>query len=311
VRFSAQPVEGFERYRVAKDVDGAPTILISVAGEGSGVHANPIIIEHLVVQHDVDCRISRPDGSLEEGRFTLVRCRGQERILHVYFLRVASALIAALGSKPSQQDITRAVNKLVELFRVMSEPAHKSVQGLWAELLVIERAVNPATLVDAWHSFPEEIYDFSKDDQRIEVKSATGRIRRHHFSLEQLSPPRDATVLVASVLVERAGGGISIAELVDRVRSRLTNQPDLLLQVERIVALTLGENWRAALEDRFDREFATSMLAYFDATTVPSIRATIPPEVSGVSFTSDLSQTPGIDIKSYRAMGGLFKAALH
>ena len=309
-RFTAQPIQSFERYRIAKDADSAPTLLISVSSQAGNSRPNPIAIEHLIVQHDVDCRISRPDGKLEEGRFTLIRCRGEERILHIYFLRVAGALIMALGTKPSQQDVASAINKLVELFRVMSEPSRKSVQGLWAELLLIVRSQDPAVLVSAWHSHPNDLYDFSKDNQRIEVKSVIGRLRRHHFSLEQLSPLQNTKVLVASVLVERAGGGVSITDLIDQIRSKIATKPDLLFHLDYIVGLILGDGWRSAIEDRFDWELAINSIAFFEADAIPSIRANVPPEVSNISFVSDLSQIARADTNAYRARGGLFNAAL-
>ena len=57
----------------------------------------------------------------------------------------------------------------------------------------------------------EDLYDFNEGNHRIEVKSAQGELRRHHFSLAQLLPPAGTTLAIVSVLVNRAGGGTSIA----------------------------------------------------------------------------------------------------
>jgi hypothetical protein len=84
----------------------------------------------------------------------------------------------------------------------------KSVQGLWAELFLMARLRDPSALVAAWHSQLGDLYDFSAGSQRIEVKSAIGRIRRHHFTLEQVLPIPRTRVLIASVLVERGRGYI-------------------------------------------------------------------------------------------------------
>lgn len=72
------------------------------------------------------------------------------------------------------------MNQLIELFRAIAKPARKSLQGLWAELFLISQACQPAILVDAWHTAPEDSYDFAVDNQRIEVKSFSGQICQHH-----------------------------------------------------------------------------------------------------------------------------------
>ena len=94
------------------------------------------------------------------------------------------------------------MDRLIELFRAMTTPSRKSVQGLWAELFLIAQSRQPTILVDAWHMLPEDRYDFAMDDQRIEVKSFSGSLRQHHFSLEQLQPPEGVKTLIASMLVE-------------------------------------------------------------------------------------------------------------
>jgi hypothetical protein len=309
VRFTAHPLAGYEGYRVAKDVDGAPAILVSVSRLGAE-RANPIAIEHLIVQHDVECRIADSSEKLEVGRFSLIRCRGQERSLHVYFLRVVGALIATLGPDPSQDAVAVGVNKLVELFRAMSEPSRKSIQGLWAELFVIAQSKSPIVLVQAWHAALNDVYDFSRGEQHIEVKSSLEQIRQHYFSMEQLNPPTGTQVLVVSICVSRATMGEALTDLVDKIRRRMPNDFDLLLRIESIVAYTLGDNWRAAVEDQFDWELATKTVAYFDAAQIPGIRSELPTGVSGVSFISDLSNTRRADLSTFRSTGSLFQALM-
>lgn len=309
-RFSAHPIPSYEPHRLGKDELGAPSLLISVAERASQSQPAPIVLQHLTVQHDVDCRISRRDGSAEEDRFTVICCTNGDYVLNSYFLRVASAVVTALGVTPTQHDVARVIGKLVELFRVMTEPPRKSVQGLWAELFLIARTRAPAVLVSAWHQTPEDRYDFSAGSQRVEVKSTTGRVRQHHFALEQLHPPLDTNLLIVSMFVERAGAGVSVADLADQVRSHIGDKPDLLLLVDRVIGLTLGENWRRALQERFDQELAEESLAFYEPTAIPSVCVELPSGVSEVHFKSDLTASPTADLTRYRAMGGLFQVAL-
>ena len=308
-RFSAQPIPGYERHRLAKDTQDIPSLLISVTDVSGGERPVPIKLEHLTVQYDVDCRISRSDGNIEEGRFTVVRCTGIDKALHTYFLRSIGGIVISLGATPSRLDVAHAIKNLTILFRAMTEKPRKSMQGLWAELFLIARAYDIATMVAAWHMTAEDRYDFSSGNQRIEVKSTSARVRQHYFSLEQLHPPADTVFLIASMFVEYAGAGTTIMELAEQIRARTSDNPDLLLHVDQIISLTLGENWRDALEARFDRELAEDSLAFFEASAIPTVDRNLPPGVSEVHFKSDLSHCPPINIQDFRVLGGLFHAA--
>lgn len=309
-RFSAIPVPDYEQHRLGKDSSGAPSLLLVAADSRFEGRLAPISLEHLAVQHDVTCRITRPDGASEEGRFTVVRCIGGDRALHTYFLRIAAALMALLGDRPSYEEISSSIDRLVELFRSMNLAPRKSVQGLWAELLVLARLRNPAPVVSAWHTLPGDRYDFSSGSQRIEVKSATGHTRRHHFSLEQLLPVSEVKLLVASILVERAGAGTSIMDLADEVRQRVSHHPHLLIHIDEIVVQTLGSSWRSARDERFDRQVGEASLAFFDPLTIPRVSADLPSGVSHVRFIANLTDIPPVDTREYRAEGGLFQICL-
>lgn len=308
--FSAVPIPGFEQHRIAKDSHGFPAILISVAEPSPTVNPLSVALEHLTVQHYITCRISRPDGLTEEGRFTIVRCTSSDRMLHIYFLRIITAVINSIGDVPSHLDVFQAVSKLVELFRAMSEAPSKSVRGLWAELFLIVQAQDPVVLINAWHTMPEDKYDFAAGSQRIEVKSTSGRIRQHYFSFEQLHPPAGTTVLIASLFIERAGAGTSLGELTDEVRSRVSGNPDLVLHIDKIVGLVLGESWRSAMEERFDRELAQESLAFFATENIPKVSPELPCGVSEVRFKSDLTGQVATDLARLRVAQGLFRAVL-
>jgi hypothetical protein len=309
-RFSAQPIPDYEQHRLGKSMHGMPSLLISVRDPLAAERPAPIILEHLNVQYDIDCRISLPDGHIEADQFTIVSCTVLDKALHIYFLRVIGTIVVSLGPTPSRLDVARAIDTLVELFRTLTEKPRKSIQGLWAELFLIARTRETAKMVDAWHVTPEDRYDFSAGSQRIEVKSTSGRVRQHHFTLEQLCPPANTQVLVASMFVEYAGAGTSLGELAEKVRSRISETPSLLLHLDQIISATLGENWRDALEDRFDSELAEDTLAFFEVSTIPAVNRDIPFGVSNVHFKSDLSGCPPINVPQFRALGGLFQAAL-
>ncbi|MGE5554252.1 MAG: PD-(D/E)XK motif protein [Betaproteobacteria bacterium] len=310
VQYSAQPIPGVRRHRVAKDKSGFPALLLSVTSSTPSPVPNPVILKHLVVQHDVQCRISFRDGHSTEETFTVVRCAGSDRVLHVYFLNVMASILTLLGDSPSRSDVTAAVNRLVELFQALTEEPRKSLQGLWAELFLVANGSDPTTLIQAWHVNPADRYDFALGDQRIEVKSASRRLRQHHFSLEQLSPPPGSRVVVASVFTEPMGGGVSVMDLLTQIHRRIAGNANAALAVDRIVGATLGNGLERGNEEKFDFELAESSLQFFDVRSIPRIDLVdVPPGVSEVRFKADLSNVAPVNEAALHAMGTLFQAS--
>jgi hypothetical protein len=301
-------VDEHPRHRIAIDRQGFPALLIDVVD--ADVPGPPLVLEHIRMQQGVDCRVTEPDGATETRRLTIIRCVDEDPVTREYFLRVGGTVLDALGDEPTSGGVSSTIERLVELFRALTAPPRKSVIGFWAELFVIAYSRDPSLLVRAWHESPAERFDFALATERLEVKAAAGRVRRHHFSLEQLLPVRDVDVLIASVLVERSGAGPSVSELIESIKSKITNDAAQVLHVDTVVALTLGSAWRQAMEERFDGAVAASGLAFFEPGIIPKPRGSVPPEVSEVRFVSDLSSSPRASLDAYTSRSGLLAAAV-
>lgn len=185
-KYNALPFPNREFHHIAVNSMGAPVILLKVS-DGDH-HLAPIQLAHLEVRHDILCRVTRPDGSTEQGYFSTIAFSGEDRSLYEYFLRVVGGSVLALSGKLTQHDIAFMVQRLAELFNALTRQPRQSAQGLWAELFVIARSYHIMPLLSAWRETPEALYDFSTTSQCIEVKSVIGEARRHHFSLNQLHP---------------------------------------------------------------------------------------------------------------------------
>lgn len=308
LRFTAAPVTGYPRHRIAMDRLGLPTLLIGVID--ADVTGPPLVLEHLRMQQGVDCRVTEPDGATETRRFTIIRCTGVDPITRDYFLRVGSTVLEVIGNEPSSETVSGTINGLVELFRALTAPPRKSVIGFWGELFVIAYARDARTLVNAWRASPEERFDFALSGERLEVKTALGRVRRHHFSLEQLLPVPESEVLIASLLVERSGGGPSVSDLIESIKSAVADDAARVLHVDTVVAQTLGSAWRGAMAERFDAELAASSLMFFHSRVVPRPEGATPPMVTEVRFVSDLSGCPPASAEAYAGQSGLLPAAM-
>jgi len=305
---SAVALPDAENYRLAKDTNGAPCLLLRQPP--SATRSAPIRLQNLVVSYEVPCVVSHADGQREEGTFTIVKCAGADPSLFPHFLRILSPVIASLGIQPTAAAIRRAINGLVDLFQSLTAPAKKSVQGLWAELLLMRRASDPRTLIRAWHALPYEHVDFVSGRQRLEVKSSGNRQRKHYFSLDQLTPPANTRLFVASLFVESVGGGLSLRRLFDETRDLIASDPSLLTRLDAAFYATLGSNWNDAMEESFDEELASQSLQFFDSTKIPRIQGPIHPAIGDVRFASDLSGTPPETPETIRLAGGLFAAVL-
>jgi hypothetical protein len=285
--FSVAKLPILERYRVGKDSLGHACLLIAPLDTGGSSPPAPLQLERLDVRHGALCRVHYPDGTPADERLTLVRCTSTDLV--PYFLRVCESIVASLGPDPGHAAVADTISKLITLFEAIGRPPRGSVQGLWAEVLLIARSRDPRVLARAWHAGPDDRFDFSHDRERVEVKSTTGYDRRHHFALEQLRPEGDVSVVVASMFVERAGGGTSIRDLIDELQAAL-GPGDLSLRLEQVVAETLGSAFRAGVEESFDLEHARQTLMFYDAQHVPTVAIPLPRDVSGVRFVSDLSE---------------------
>lgn len=308
-RFAVTPITDDLRHLIGKDQGGFPAILIDAAHDG-GATLLRVELENLSVQPDLRCEVVFPDGQHRIGSYTLIRCSGDEELQGV-FLRLVGAFLQQLSPTSERAELARVVLKLVDLFRALAAPPRKSLQGLWAELYVIARARNPIALLEAWHADPNELYDFRQDRQCIDVKSSSQRTRMHAARLDQLYPPAGTVGVIISLVAERAGGGVTIEDLVDQITDNVATRPDLQLKLRTTVVETLGADWRLAARTRFDWNEALNTCAIYRVEDVPRIQLTdIPQGITHVRFDFTLADTRAADPSEVAELGGLLEATL-
>lgn len=305
---SAVPIPGAESHRLAKDAIGSPCLLIRQAPQMAS--SAPIRLENLLVSFDVPCTVVHPGREQERDIFTIIRCTASNPALFPHFLKILSPMIAALGPTPTRAAVRRAISGLVELFQAMAAPSRKTIQGVWAELVLIRLASDPQAMAAAWHRDPLEHFDFAAGPQRIEVKSSSLRRRAHHFSLAQLTPPQGTQVLVASLFVERSGGGTSVQRLYENIRELLESSAELTVHFDATFYASLGSEWEEVMSEAFDWELAKESVAFFTAADVPKVAEPIPLTVFDIRFCSDLSSSIPLMHSDLITEGGLFSAAI-
>lgn len=286
LRYFVKPVPGFERHYFGRTNTGSPSLLLSANDRSSKA---PIRLAAVEVSFSVPCNIAVAGDRMMSETLTAVSCTVDDRILQGYFAHVCETLLNIVGASPSLKQIADAVQCLVDLFQRLSSPPRRTAIGLFGELFVIDSAKSPAVAVQAWRSTTDDRFDFSIADVRLEVKASSTRQRAHDFSLEQCHPPTDSVGVLVSLFAEASGGGLSLLDLVERIKQRLGGDPGLQLKLQQTIAEALGRTAPAAFSMRFDEDVARSSLQIYELGSIPAIRGPIPSELSQVRFRSDLS----------------------
>lgn len=285
--FAVKPVPGYQTYFLGKDSNGKACLLVGTS-DACGRVQPPIQLETLDAQFELGCRVTKPSGDSNEGRFTVVRCRSSEHETIRYFLSVCNIIIHHLGDAPSRSALASAIQRLVSIFQSMRRPPVRSLNGLFGELFLISRSRNPARAVAAWRTSNNARFDFSVGDIRLDVKTCAGRLRQHTFTFDQCNPPSGTQAVVASLMVEQVPNGTTLADLIVMIEYQVGVE-DLLLKLHALVAATMGTSLASSLDVPFDHRVAESTLRFFDLRAIPAVRGKQSPGVSDVRFISNLS----------------------
>jgi hypothetical protein len=246
-------------------------------------------LEFISVQYNRQCQLINKKGEIEEGIYTIISLKSDSDYLQEYFLKIVFVLVKNLSEKPLLKDLKIEIEKLINLFTKLSKPALKSIQGLWAELLIIEQSKNPDYLIKSWHNSTSDKYDFNDGNDKIEVKS-TSKIRRiHNFSLEQLIPNTKSKLIVSSILTIQTGTGTSIFDLIDIIESKIKDQ-NLIYRINEMVTSTLGEDFEKSFDIYFDYKFSVDSIQHYESVNIPTINiSSIPSNIMNVRFDCDLT----------------------
>lgn len=292
--YSASAIEGYENHRIGKNYLDNPSLLIYVSEKDKDFYIANQNLFNIKISHNLKCEVLLEKKTIYNN-FSVVTYTGQDSDIKDIFLKTSQILVHSLGHNPSNRKIKFIVNKFIELFKSLKEVPKKSLQGLWAELFIIEQSKKPEFLIEGWHSIPEERFDFSFGNLRLEVKSASSDIRKHYFSSNQLNAIGNTRIVIASVLVNRNAGGISLSDLIKRINKKLSSFPKQKEKLHLIVYSVLGTDIDKINEDRFDYSLAKESYKLYSSYEIPKIEnRNIPKEVTNVKFVSNLINSKNI-----------------
>ena len=282
--YIAAPLSFNEQYKIGISGEGCPIFFIPSTTTTFAVDIN---MEMITVLFGRICKIH--DSRNTEGIHTIITLKTVDHDIQKYFIDIISLILEQLPPTYSDAILVKEIQKLINLFSQLSLPPKKTIQGLWAELLVIERANNPEYLIKSWHIDTHDKYDFNDGLDKLEVKSSIRQRRIHHFSIEQLTANNNSNLIIASVKTVPVGQGVNIFTLRDNICAKIK---DLQTQyfLNEIIIKTIGTDFSKVADMFFDYKQAIDNLKYYDAHTIPTIDiAYIPKDVSNIHFDSDLS----------------------
>lgn len=307
-KYSAAPIEECANCRIAVNSFGCPALLLSVSHPLRHPALKNLRFRNLSLLQSRECIVSEA-GREQFQTFTIITFTSSERVLQEYFIRVSETFVKVFQQRQTAESIVEAIMNFVEVFRMLDDSSKKTFQGLWSELFLIARSPMPEVLLQYWHQIPEEKFDFNAGWERIEVKSSNQFERVHTFSAEQLNPPADTQVIIASFFVKANSAGVSIQNLVSEISSRVKEHPELISKLNLVVSRSLGESLQEGLSMKYDYEIASNSLKLYRHQDIKRIeKIAIPQEVFNVKYKSDLSMVPSILSSYFHNNATLFKA---
>lgn len=219
--------------------------------------------------------------------------------LNEMFAAVADDLAAEVTAHPTStmSALQRTLDKWRRFWGLERQPLSDEQQlGLFGELWFVDQWATSLEALQAWVGPLGNRHDFVATDLSVEVKTARssdGSATHRVTSLDQLESPESGDFYLFSLqLIDDAGAGNNLSGLVNRLRRRLEDRPDLLLALDDKLA-TIG--WTPLSEQQMTRPFRiTAQGLYrveddFPRLTKSHLGGAAPDGVVSINYEIDLA----------------------
>ncbi len=220
-------------------------------------------------------------------------CITQEHVAHVLIcksfakekLEAFIRLTYAFSEQVDKDDhyyLPRLFSTLSGLFDKEKTVSEIELQGLFAELYVILYFEdNGCPIAMYWQSRNKMKFDFSiTDKKRIEIKSTMKSERVHHFRHEQLlSEIYD--IKIVSLMLQKNDCGLSIFDVIERIRDNHSDDYSLLLRIENITSQVDEKQLR---DLKYDEKYIKNHIGFYDSKKVPHFNEKTPEGVFNAEY---------------------------
>jgi hypothetical protein len=291
------PIPKIKHHKIGISEEGYPTFFIKCKDASNPV--KQISLQIISVNLNVSCQLYTNGVLVDDGIYAQIILKSESWDLIKHFINIVSSVLETFKEIEDSDTVKGELDKIISLFSRLSGEPQKTIQVLWAELLLIENSNDPEYLISAWHVKSNDKYDFNDGIDKIEVKSTEKTKREHHFSIEQLTTTTNSHLLVASFMVYESGIGTTVFDIVELIKNRVTDS-ELKLKLDAIVAESLGTNFELAFEKFYDYDYGFDNRKFYDSEMIPTIAGiNIPNTLSQVNFIADLSTVQSIDKITY------------
>jgi hypothetical protein len=297
-------IPGVKNHKLGISSVGNPIFFLQ-SETNNNSNYTPYNLTGIAVDFNQDCKI-RNKNKIIQGKYTIVTLKRDSDNLLSYFLDVVFLVVKSLPPKVSAKTLKSEIDKLIALFSNYLSNGSGEIQGLWAELLVIEQSKKPDYLISSWHITKTDLFDFNDGADKLEIKSTKRQDRIHTFSVNQLATNKNSGLIISSVLVTKSGLGKNIFDLVARIEKKLKDK-QLMLKVGALISETLGSGIHDASEIYFDYNSARDNIAFYNASDIPKLDPNrIPIEITNIHFDCNLSKVKIVDRNKMKSK--LYKA---
>jgi hypothetical protein len=272
---------------IAKSPDGYPAVLMRVNIKDKQRYKS-LDLNGIKTEFGLNCEYSLEGEASQESVFNVVICTDENETAQDFFFDFFERFFNKKRNITSLQ-LKKEIELIRELFSYKKNPGRKQVMGLWSELFVIYKSLNPELWIDAWHTKARSTFDYKIFNLGIDVKSFGTNKREHHFKLEQLNNISvEQTIIISMNLQEDDGeNGLSVFEIFQLISKKVKDEK-LIKKLEKLIFKIGGKENDDA--KKFNLEIANNSLKILRGSEVPRINhKNIPQGVSDISFLADCS----------------------
>ena len=233
----------------------------------------------------------RSVGITETKVVHLLTCKEKDDEKVLAFIRLTKAF-SQNDRENDQYYLVKLFSAISSLFDKKREVSEKELQGLFAELYtILHFGKNHCDISKFWQSKNMMKFDFSiSEKKRLEIKSTLKTNRIHHFKHDQLLDEL-YDIRIVSFLLRKGDHGISLQNLLDRIRDEYADNYALLMHVEELV-VNVDQDQLYGI--KYDEIYLKENIKYYNALEIPHFNEKSPDGVFNAEYDCSLDASPSL-----------------
>jgi len=301
-------IDGYDNYCIGIDSENKISFLISFNNLSSEYYKSPYNGNNIYINFNFNGKV-KVGNALREEKFILLQLKNKEDNLLKIFLNICETIILKLGANPLYDESLDYIFSLKDLFLKFNNQPTKTEIGLWGELVTIYFSNRIENLINSWHGSGKEIFDFSSESLKIEVKTTIKTNRIHSLKHTQFIRLKKLDGVILSYLVMQSDNGKSCIELSDLILNEL--DPNNREKFTEKLLECVGSN----LEDfnnRFDINYSKANLEAYSSKEIDYINEeNITSNISNISYELNFESFEKIKEENNYALFNLIPQLIH